>query len=709
MSHAFFRIDSEKSTLVLLSTSKTMLRVLYWGEALAADADLQSLADSLEQPLPNGALDVAEVVSWLPEPGRGFTDFPGLQLRRGERFLYTQFELANATKTASGWQFELEEPVAGLALTLEIAVHHATGVLSAHCILTNRDSEALTVDALASFVMPVPMDFTERTSIGGRWTAEFRATREHFGSGAWLQESRVGRTSHHAFPGVMLFQPGVNASKGEIWSAQLAWSGNHRMLTQRTRLGGQQLHVGELLLPGEISLATNESYQTPTLHLARGKDGTRELSARWHQFVRSTIVPVASRERERKVHFNTWEATYFDHDSKTLEALACAAADVGVERFVLDDGWFVGRHDDRAALGDWTPCPTRYPNGLAPLANRCRELGMQFGLWVEPESVSENSDLFRAHSDWIIYTPGLKQPLGRHQYVLNFARPEVRAHLFNALSTLLRSADISFLKWDMNRDMTHAANPRAHVLGLYSLLDQLRAAFPNVEIESCASGGGRTDLGVLRRTERVWVSDCNDPIERQLSQRTYLDFFPPETMGVHVGDARSHTTERTSSIELRTLNALFGHLGIEANLLTMPEADRTHLRSAIAFHKTVLSWVHRGIVTPIDSADRSHSALLAVAKDQSTALLSLIALERSNTALTAPQKIPGLAHDAIYAVRIHPLWPANPSLAKHVSTFQYGRTIELTGQLLEHGGVALPIMTPGSGILIELMRKPVTA
>lgn len=710
MKRSFYRLDGGAQSVVWMSAEQAMPQLLYWGRALADDEDFESLALALQQPLPHGGLDVEEVVSWLPEPGRGFTDSSGLELRRGDRRLYTQFTLLRATPISAGWCFDLHDEAAALALQLSLCIHPASGVLSANLHLHNTGPDTLAVDHLATLALPVPWRLSERISTAGRWAQEFQAQREPVGSAGWLQENRTGRTSHHAWPGVVLCTPGTRAAEGEAWAVQLAWSGNHRVLLQTCRLGGRQLQAGELLLPGELTLAPSASHTAPTLHLARSDNGLRELSRRWHQFVREQMLPVPRCQPARPVHFNTWEATYFNHDEARLRALADAAAAVGVERFILDDGWFAGRRNDRTGLGDWWPCPERYPQGLAPLAQHCLKLGMQFGLWVEPEGLNSDSQLFRAHPDWVLGVPGLHQPLGRQQWVLDLGRPEVLEHLFDTLGGLLRSAPIGFLKWDMNRDMSHAAGAdgrsgvRRHVLGLYALLDRLRAAFPQLEIETCASGGARADLAMLRRCSRVWASDCNDPLERQGIQQGFLNWLPPEVMGSHVGDARSHTTGRHAGIALRTLSALFGHFGIEADLLAMAAAEREFLASAVKVYKAERGWLHNAAVSAIDSPDPALKATLALSADGSQALLSVVAVARLASALCGPLCVPQLEERALYRIDLHPLWPADAALGKTRTALGSGAACVLSGQLLMTAGLALPLLAPGEGVLLRLGR-----
>ena len=706
-----FRLDATGNTAatqVWISQDEGMPHLLHWGALLPADEDLNQLAQALEAPVPQGGLDGPEVVSWLPEPGRGFTDLPGLELRRGERRLYTAFGLREATRLAAGWRFELADAQAQLSLALTITLDADSGVFSAQTRLTNTGTDAVAIDALATVCLPLPDGASERLSIGGAWSAEFQALREPVGHALWLQEARTGRSSHHAYPGLTLLQAGTDASQGSAWSAQIAWSGNHRIAVQRTRLGGGQWQLGELLLPGEVVLAPGQHHDTPAVHLLYTRGGLRASSAAWHRFVRQRVLPPQAPSRARRVQFNTWEACYFDHDSVRLHALADAAADLGVERFVLDDGWFGARRHDRAGLGDWWPAPDVYPQGLAPLAEHCRMRGMQFGLWVEPEGVNADSDLYRAHPEWVLHVPGAAQPLGRHQYVLDFGRPAVREHLFVQLSALLKGAPIDFLKWDMNRDFTHEAGAdgrvgaRAHVLGLYELLSRLRTAFPELEIETCASGGGRADLGMLAHAQRVWVSDCNDPLERQRMQQAFLHFLPPELMGSHVGPHHSQTTGRPATMALRTLTALFGHFGIEADLSTMPADERQALREAIKFYKGLREALAGATVSAIDSGDPAVAATLAAAADGKTAWLMLAAVSRVRHPVPRTMRVPGLRAGWRYAIATHPLWPAPGHGLKRAAALERQSTMELSAESLAAVGIRLPSLWPGEACLITL-------
>jgi alpha-galactosidase len=394
-----------------------------------------------------------------------------------------------------------------------------------------------------SCALPIPAHATELLDLSGRWCRERHPQRHPLPLGSWVRESRRGRTGHDATLGLLAGTPGFGSRHGEVWAVHVAWSGNHLSYAERWPSGEGVLGGGELLLPGEVELAPGEEYATPWVYAAWSPRGLDGVAAAFHGHLRARPGHPGP-DRPRPVVLNTWEAVYFDHDLDRLKALADTAAELGVERFVLDDGWFRHRRDDTAGLGDWYVDETVWPQGLAPLVGHVRALGMQFGLWVEPEMVNPDSDLFRAHPDWVLQTGGRLPPAARNQQVLDLANPDAFEHVRSRLDALLSEYDIAYLKWDHNRDLVDAghqgrAGVHAQTLAVYRLLDELRAAHPGVEIESCSSGGARVDLGILERTDRVWASDCNDALERQAIQRWTGLLLPPELIGTHVGPPRS--------------------------------------------------------------------------------------------------------------------------------------------------------------------------
>ena len=690
---------------VVLDLSTGVPAVLHWGAPLSApgpegDAlDLDTVAAALRRPATSGGLDVVAPITLVPEHGSGLDARPGIEghRRRGTHWAprFRPDPSRPAELSATRVVVHAVDPVAELELTTEVELGE---VLAVSCTLRNASSDRYLLDGLR-VCLPVPSHATELLTLYGRWTREFHLDRHAWATGVWSMENRLGRTSHERPPLLFAGTPGFGEWSGEVWGVHLAWSGNHVIAAEVVPDGRRCLHLGELLHPGEVSLEPGESYRTPTVLGTWSPAGLTEATRRFHRHARS--LP-AHPTTPRPVLLNTWEASYFDHDHDKLFALATQAAAIGIERFVLDDGWFGARRHDRAGLGDWTVSPEVYPDGLGPLVDHVTSLGMEFGIWVEPEMVNPDSDLYRAHPDWALVTDGYDPVLGRHQLVLDLARPEASAHVLGQLDALLSSYDIRYVKWDMNRAHVQAsgadgaAGTHAQTRAFRALLDELRRRHPTVEFESCSSGGGRIDLDVLRRAERVWTSDCNDPLERQLIQRGASLLVPPEVMGAHVGPTRSHTTGRVQSLAFRGLTALFGHLGVEWNLLELDDDERAALAHVIEVHRRFRPLLHGGDVVRFDPVvSGTEPVALAhgvYAADRSEALVSYAQLRTGIGLLPPALRLPGLEPDRVYLVDEIPLGLRRPPL----------EVPPLTGRQLAAHGVQLPVVAPESGVLLHL-------
>ena len=393
---------------------------------------------------------------------------------------------------------------------------------------------------------------------------------------------------------------------------------------------------------------------------------------------------------------NVWEAVYFDHDIGRLKELADIGTACGVERFVLDDGWFHGRRDDRAGLGDWWVDPDVWPDGLGPIVDHVRALGMEFGLWFEPEMVNPDSDLYRAHPDWALVDQRYGPALSRNQLVLDLSRAEVRDHLFAQMDALLSAYDIGYVKWDHNRDLAAPTSGgrytvRAQTLGAYELLDRLREKHPGVEFESCASGGGRLDFGILDRTERVWTSDSIDALDRLRIQRGFSLLVPGELMGAHIGSAICHTTGRRHSLAFRAASAMFGALGVEWNLLDTTPREREQLKQIVATYKALRPLLHSGDLYRADHPDPSVDVRGVVASDREEAVLSITRVSSAHSHHTAPVRLIGLHERRRYRVR--PL-----ALGSRVEDFEF----ELTGRQLAVLGFPAPVLRPEMSLLVHV-------
>ncbi len=413
----------------------------------------------------------------------------------------------------------------------------------------------------------------------------------------------------------------------------VGWSGNHTHYAERVFTGEQVIGGGELLLPGEVVLGAGESYRTPWVYGAYGV-GLDAVARQFHRWLRARPTHP---DVDRPVTLNVWEAVYFDHDADRLVDLAERAAKLGVERYVLDDGWFGARRTDAAGLGDWTVSPEVWPHGLHPLVDRVVALGMQFGLWVEPEMVNQDSDVARAHPEWILATGGRWPVPARFQQVINLGHPDCYAYIRDALLAILDEYPISYLKWDHNRDLIDAGRSpggepgvHAQTLATYRLMAELKRAHPGLEIESCSSGGGRVDLGVMAVADRVWVSDCIDPLERQQLNRWTTQLLPPELMGSHIASGRSHSTGRMHDLSFRAATALFGHLGIEWDLARANEDELAELAEWVGFYKEHRGLLLGGDLVRLDSPDPAVLVHGVVAPDRSAALYAYVALAVSD-------------------------------------------------------------------------------
>ena len=565
------------------------------------------------------------------------------------------------------------------------------------CVLSMR---ATGPGAAGLFVLPPWV--SELVVFGGRWGAEWQEHRISLPSGTYVIENRKGRTSHDRFPLLIGGTEGLSEERGEAWGVHLGWSGNHRTAAERLSDGSVQVVTG-MLDDGD---PMPDGQWTPEAFGAWSDEGLSGLSRAFHAEVRLRLNWPGGAMTPRPVTLNTWEGTYFAHDEARLMRQATAAAALGIERFVLDDGWQKGRTSERAGLGDWVQDPKKYPNGLGPLARHVTELGMQFGLWVEPEMANPDSDLLREHPESVLRGD---QGTARHQLVLDLTQPEVWTRIHAALDELLQTLPISYLKWDMNRDLTATGQAngrpasRRQVHAVYGLMDRLRADHPHLEIESCASGGGRADLGVMARCHRVWTSDCTDALDRLRIQRGALRLLPPEILGAHISASPNHQTGRSHTLAFRAAAALFFHFGIELDPLTLSADERTELAAWIALHKRLRPLLHNGQHQACDEIDGRY--VLGVVRGDEAAFL--VTQERSpEWPIPPPLRLPGLDPDSTYRVTAPaPQTGQGLRLSEtHKTLFADG--LSFNGAVLRHVGFTPPALPPESALILHLTVEP---
>ena len=648
---------------------------------------------SLDEPVPMAA---------IPLGGTGWFGPSVLAVRSqdGAALLLSDWQVE---ETADRLVITGADPVLGLAVTLTLASQPG-GALAATTSIENRGTAPICVDALASAVLPVPAGLDRIMAWTGRHTGELAETSAPMPGHGWQRETRLGIPGHGGPCGALLLGEGAGWHAGLVLAVQLAWSGDARLAIERQEDGGHVLLAQARLLPGELRLAPGARHEAPPLLLALSQGGRGGAMAMMHAAVRARLDWPGGAMRPRPVHLNSWEACYFAHDEARIRRLAEAAAAIGVERFILDDGWFRGRNDDRAGLGDWDADPAKYPRGLAPVAAHVHGLGMEFGLWVEPEMVNPDSDLYRAHPDWVLYLPGQPRPTARHQLVLDLRRAEVRDHLFRALDRLLASVPIDYLKWDHNRALAPAGGA-AQVAGTYDLLARLRAAHPAVEIESCAAGGGRIDAGIARFTHRFWTSDNIDALSRISMQRGVLAFMPPELMGAHVGVSPSHATGRVQSLAFRAAIAAQGHFGVELDPDALDDAERAALAEWIGFWKQWRHIIHGGQLHMGEAADGLLWQAHGTGDDW---LLWVIRLDPARDRYPAPIRLPfAAARD--WQVRL--LRHAGPSAVltpRAGAAFKAMRETPqgFTGSWLASAGLPVPGQAPESALILHLEALP---
>ncbi|XVV17254.1 alpha-galactosidase [Actinoplanes sp. CA-131856] len=671
-------------TLIVDASGPGLPVIAYWGPELPAldDTRLAAFLRSRVQVVGTNNIDPVPRVAVLPEHRTGWTGRPGLSGSAAGRGWSPSFRRSGA------FAYEAE----GLTLRLEIELL-PSGLARQRATVRNEGDETYTLNDLV-LSYPLPAEATELLDFAGRHNLERVPQRSPLRTGIHLRENRKGRTGADSAYLLHAGTPGFGFEAGRIWAVHTAWSGNHTHYAERVFTGEQRIGGGELLLPGEVRLARGEAYTSPWVYGSFGV-GLDEVARRFHRHLRARTRPVGPR---RPVTMNVWEAVYFDHDLDRLTELATLAASVGVERYVLDDGWFGSRRDDTSGLGDWVVSPDVWPDGLHPLIGRVRELGMQFGLWFEPEMINPDSDLARAHPEWIMAARPDLPVESRTQQVLNLGLPEAYEHIKGRILAILAEYPIDYIKWDHNRDLIDAGTrpggePGVHrqTAAFYRLLDEIRAAHPALEIESCSSGGGRVDLEVLERTDRVWVSDNIDPLDRQQMLRWTAQLVPPEFLGSHIASDRSHTTGRRHDLSFRAGTAIFGHLGIEWDITTASPSDLSGLTEWITRYKDWRDLLLGGDLVRMDGYGDDVLVHGVVAPDRSRAIIAMVTMGSPYPDPPAPLRFRGLDPYRLY--RLQPL----PTV-DHPPLWWDG-DLTLSGAVLEHAGVASPRVHPGTVVL----------
>jgi len=655
-------LSGGNASYVLGVNERNELQSVYWGKRIWRDQDWTVVKSS---PQWDG---VDPSTNTTPEeyPGWGGLRFfePCLKATLAGGVRDVVLEYAAHDIRGDELSVTMKDIGGGLAVELRYRIY-PNGVLSKSSVIRNASNAVVTIESAQSGAWQLPAAEGYHLSyLAGRWGEETLYTREPIHRGSKVIESRRGSTSNQFNPWFAIDGPEeAGEEHGNVWFGALGWSGSWKIAVEQTPHRDLRITGGYNDFDFSYPLKPGESLSTPPFYAGFTDHGFGEASRLMHRFQLEHILPRPSAGHPRPVLYNSWEATGFAVDEPGQTALARKAAEIGVERFVMDDGWFGARDSSLAGLGDWVPNPKKFPHGLKPLIDNVKSLGMDFGLWVEPEMVNSDSDLYRAHPDWVLSFPGRPRSEARNQLVLNLSREDVKEYVLASLDKLVSENEIAFLKWDLNRNFSEPGWQEAppaeqktiwvrHVNNYYDVIDRLRARHPKLEIESCASGGGRVDLGVLTRTEEVWPSDNTDAFDRLSIQYGYSHAYTPKTMMAWVTDVPS-MDQRSEPLEYRFLVAMMGSLGIGSNLTKWNPEEVQVASRMVALYKRIRGTVQEGqlyrLLAPVDG---SLSANEYVSQNGKQAVLFAFLHAQQYGRLAPSIHLRGLAETAVYRVGV---------------------------------------------------------
>jgi alpha-galactosidase len=653
-----FHLRSRDTSYVIEVVGDRYLAPSYWGRRLSAwnnpsgapavarsfspsvDPDDRAFSlDALPQDFPSfGSGDFrAPAVQVQQEDGSTITEL----LYRSHRILQGKPRLeglpslyAENDQEAETLQVTLVDELIGLEAVLSYTTFHGLDAIVRSVRLRNNGGKPLRVLRLLSASHDFPRADLEMLHLSGAWARECHLFRKTLTPGTSSVESRRGASSHQHNPFVALVSPGTREDAGEVWAMSLVYSGNFLAQAEVDQFGSTRVGIGINPFDFSWDLEPGGTFQSPEAVLVHSNEGLGGMSRKFHSLYRSRLCRGAFRDSERPILINNWEATYFDFDEKKILGLAEEASALGMELLVLDDGWFGERENDRTSLGDWTVNRRKLPGGLESLARAIGQKGLKFGLWFEPEMVSVRSRLYAEHPDWCLHVPGRRRSESRSQLVLDLGRKEVREYVINAVSSILRSVPISYVKWDMNRHHTEAGSAalpperqketsHRYILGFYEVLERITSAFPHVLFEGCSGGGGRFDPGVLAFMPQIWTSDNTDAVSRLKIQYGTSLVYPPITMGSHVSAVPNHQTGRVTPLAFRGEVAMAGTLGYELDLQRLSPEEKAQIAAQVAQYKRIRRLVQFGDFYRLQSPFSGDTAAwMFVAPDRGRAWVS---------------------------------------------------------------------------------------
>lgn len=681
-----FHLRNELVSYLIRIHDNGSLGGLYFGAALAGERSYSHLppagfggfsnrlGDPVALEYPTGGTGDYRVPALAVEHADGSTV---LDLRYREHRIHAGKEpLAGLPSTyveeddeAQTVEVLLADEPSGLEVRLSYSIFRDLPVVARSARIRNGGRERVRVLAALSASLDLPDADWELLQLSGAWARECQVRTRRLVAGRQSVASARGASSHQHNPFLALKRTTTTEEQGEAYGFSLVYSGNFLAEAEVDAFETTRVRLGINPEGFRWTLEPTEELVLPEAILAYSEGGLGELSAAYHRLYRDRLARGAWRDRPRPVLINNWEGTYFDFDEERLLAIASAARELGIELFVLDDGWFGARDDDTSSLGDWFVDRRKLPDGIDGLARKIEALGMHFGLWIEPEMVSERSQLFAAHPDWAIGVPGRPRTESRNQYVLDMSRAEIVDHVFDALSELLRSAPVSYVKWDMNRNITEPFSPalpadrqgeffHRYILGVYDLHGRLTVAFPEVLFESCAGGGGRFDPGLLAFAPQAWTSDDTDAVERLSIQWGTSMVYPPSSMGAHVSAVPNHQVGRVTPLATRAAVAFFGVFGYELDAAALSGPERREIGEQVAFYKEHRELFQRGrflrLRGPFDG-DGNETAWMTTSDDRRRAIVGYYQV--LNRPIPGPRRLRMRGLDEAAAYRVA-LWPS---------------------------------------------------
>ena len=673
-----FTLSGGDTSYVLYITEDKKLMNLHWGKRVPDHAVRPRLSD-----YPGFAsFDLPEywMPAELPVLGQGWYGMPAVDVlnAQGDQVVdlrYTEHRIfpgkkplpgLPATYTESGaeaqsLEIDLADPLTGLAVTLQYTVFEDSGAVCRSMCIANKGKNPVSLRGALAASVPLWGSDYDVLHLKGSWARERTLVRTPLGQGKYTIGSQRGASGHEENPFMALCGKQTDENSGEAWGVSFVYSGSFCAEASTNNAGNARLSMGMnpqvfswLLEPGEV-------FQTPEAVLVYSCCGLNGMSRCFHRLYRKRLARGAWRDRPRPVLINNWEGTYFDFNEEKLVRIAREGKELGVELFVMDDGWFGRRNSDNCSLGDWTANPDKLPGGLAGLSDKIHGLGMLFGIWMEPEMISPDSDLYRAHPDWCLHVPGRARTEERNQLILDLTRKEVREYVADAVSAVLRESRADYLKWDMNRNMTEYFSPalpperrmetqHRYMLGLYEIMEKVTGSFPEVLFESCSGGGGRFDPGMLYYMPQAWTSDNTDAISRLGIQYGTSLVYPPSAMGAHVSAVPNHQCMRTTSLQMRGDVALCGgSFGLELDVTTFTEEEKEQARAVIARAKQLRGLVQQGAFYRLLSPFRGqYAAWQFLREDGKQALLCVYRILSEPNTPPVRVKMAGLDPEAAY-------------------------------------------------------------